>query len=117
MPIKNQSGYLGLVLMLATLTVEMSPATGTLPPHPETVPQRVERIQKLLQETSVSLKQRSSIQPLQSNSHIETDLAIWADWSDRGRRRGGSGGWVDAWDPGWGDWADTPRWADWGDFW
>ncbi len=92
MPINNQSGYLGLVLMLATLTVEMSPAKGNLPPHPQTVPQRVERIQKLLQETSVSLKERSSTQPLKPKSDNETDLAIWADWSDGGRRRGGSGG-------------------------
>ncbi|MGK7885732.1 MAG: GrrA/OscA1 family cyclophane-containing rSAM-modified RiPP [Crocosphaera sp.] len=117
MPVNNQSGYLSLVLMLATLTVEMSPAKGILPPHPETVPQRVERIQKLLQETSVSLKEQSSKQPLKPQSDNETDLAIWADWADGGRRRGGSGGWVDAWGPGWGDWADTPRWADWGDVW
>ena len=32
MPVNNQSGYLGLVLMLATLTGEMRPATETLPP-------------------------------------------------------------------------------------
>ena len=114
MPVNNQSGYVGLVLMLAALTVEMSPAKGTLSPHPETIPQRVERIQKRLQETSKTLKEQSSEQLDFQN---EADLAIWADWSDRGRRRGGSGGWVDAWTPGWGDWADTPRWADWADFW
>ncbi|CCQ63573.1 hypothetical protein CWATWH0401_2027 [Crocosphaera watsonii WH 0401] len=77
----------------------------------------MERIQKLLQETSVSLKEESSRQPLTPKSDNETDLSIWADWADGGRRRGGSGGWVDAWDPGWGDWGDTPRWADWGDVW
>ena len=117
MPVNNQSGYLGLVLMLAALNVEISPATGTLPPHPETVPQRVERIQQILHKTSRTLKESSSEQPLKPKDQNEVDLAIWADWSDGGRRRGGSGGWVDAWSPGWGDWGDSPRWADWADFW
>ncbi|MGK7960446.1 hypothetical protein [Crocosphaera sp.] len=35
----------------------------------------------------------------------DNEISIWGDWADGGRR-GGSGGWVDVWTPGWGDWAD-----------
>lgn len=115
MAIKNQSSYLTLLLMLATLNIEISPAEATLSPEKQTIPERIARVQEVLRQKSVALEEENSSIPLNENINKE-DISLWADWGDLGRR-GGGGGWVDAWAPGWGDWGDTSRWGDWGDIW
>ena len=118
MPIEKQTSYLALLLMLATLSnVEMSPAQATIAPENETIPERISRIKEVLKQKSFTLDKRSSLVSFQDESINENEVSFWGDWSDRGGRRGGSGGWVDAWSPGWGDWADTSRWGDWADLW
>ncbi len=118
MPVKNQTGYLGLLLMLAALNVEINPAQAALSPETETIQGRIARIKRVLQAKSTAIEGQSSPLPFTDENLKEEELSFWVDWTDSSRRRrGGSGGWVDAWAPGWGDWADTSRWGDWGDFW
>ena len=117
MPVKNQTGYLAMLLMLAALNVEISPAQAALSPETRTIQGRIARIKQVLHEKSLALEGQSSQVPLKGKSVNGEEVSLWADWADRGRRRGGGGGWVDAWSPGWGDWADTSRWGDWADFW
>ncbi len=119
MPVKNQTSYLGLLLMLAALNVEINPAQAALSSENETIQGRIARIKQVLQEKSTAIERQSSPLPFTDENLKEEELSLWMDWTDtsRRRRRGGSGGWLDAWSPGWGDWGDTSGWGDWGDYW
>ena len=117
MPVKNQTGYLALLLMLAALKVEINPAQATVVNENNTVQGRIARIKQVLQQKSLAMEGESSQLLLPKETINGEEVSIWADWGDRGRRRGGRGSWVDAWSPGWGDWGDTGGWGDWGDLW
>ena len=119
MPVRNQSSYLALLLMLASLNIEICPAQASLADETETIPERIARIQEVLKQRSTALDGKSSSVSFPGESVDENEVSIWADWSDRGRRRrrGSSGGWVDLFTPGWGDWGDRRRWGDWADLW
>lgn len=116
MSIKNQSSYFTLLLILLTLNVETKPAQSTTDAENNNISERVARIQEVFKQKYMSLDHESTQKLIQDKNINDNEISIWGDWADGGRR-GGSGGWVDAWTPGWGDWADTPRWADWADLW
>ena len=79
MPVKNQTGYLGLLLMLAALNVEISPAQAASSPETETIQGRIARIKQVLPEKSIAIEGQSSQVPLKGESVNGEEVCSWAD--------------------------------------